>query len=183
MEQWYALSAVSGREKEAAELIERKISHEFWKEFRIPKKVKVFRSGGFLHLVEDVMFSGYILVNTNCPEELVRVLGKVRDFPQPLLHNIKGRNVGQKEMIPLEPEGVKFLKSVCGENLQKPMGITLISLSKDKHIVRAEGILAGYLNQIVTLNLHKRFAVVEVDLFNRKQAVLFGVRLEQDLTG
>lgn len=30
------------------------------------------------------------------------------------------------------------------------------------------------------LNLHKRFAVVEVELFNRTQAVLFGVSLEQD---
>ena len=30
MEQWYALSAVSGKEQEAIELLERRISRENW---------------------------------------------------------------------------------------------------------------------------------------------------------
>ena len=90
MEQWYALYTVPGREQDAAELLERVVSHNLWSDCRIPRKVKVFRSGGVLHLLEH------------------------------------------------------------------------------------------YRDRIVKLNLHKRFAVVEVELFNRTQAVLFGVSLEQD---
>ena len=87
MEQWYALSAVSGKEQEAIELLERRISRENWCEWRILKKVKVFRSGGILHLVEDVMFPGYILVRTDCPEKLVKELQRAKDFPQPLIRS------------------------------------------------------------------------------------------------
>lgn len=183
MGQWYALSAVSGKEKEAADLLECKITHDFWQEFRILKKLKVFRSGGILHLVEDVMFPGYILVSTDCPEKLIKALIRAEEFPQPLIRERIGRNAGWEAMVPLEPEDLKFLQSVCGKDLQKPMGITQISLSGNNQIIRADGILSGYLNQIVKLNLHKRFAVVEVKLFNRKQAVYFGVQLEQDLAG
>ena len=59
MEQWYALYTVPGREQDAAELLERVVSHNLWSDCRIPRKVKVFRSGGVLHLFEDVMFQGY----------------------------------------------------------------------------------------------------------------------------
>lgn len=183
MGQWYVLTAMSGKETESAKLMEQKISHELWQEIRILKKIKVFRSKGRLRLVEDVMFSGYVLVNTDCPEKLAKALQKAGDFPKPLTCDKGKKTVGREEMIPLEPEDLKFLKSVCGENLQNPMGITQIFLNGSSQIVRADGVLRGYLNQIVKLNLHKRFAVVEIDLFNRKQSVLFSIRLKQDLAG
>lgn len=175
MKQWYVLSTVSGREQEALELLKQRIAHPFWCECRILKKIRVFRSGGILRLLEDVMFPGYVLIKTDCPEKLARELERSGDFPQPLKQEGK--------MIPLEPADLDFLQSVCGENLQSPMGVTRISLSGDKRIVGADGVLAGYLNQIAKLNLHKRFAVVEVELFNRRQSVLFGVQLEKDQAG
>lgn len=172
MKQWYVLSTVSGREQEAAELLKRKMDRTLWSECSILKKVRVFRSGGILHLLEDVMFPGYVLIKTDCPEKLAGKLRQSPDFPQ-----------GTEQMIPLEPADLSFLQSVCGENLQRPMGVTRICLGGDNQIVRADGVLAGFLNQIVKLNLHKRFAIVEVKLFNRRQAVLFGVQLEQDRAG
>ena len=36
------------------------------------------------------------------------------------------------------------------------------------------------LNRIIKLNLHKRFALAQVELFGRSQSVLFGICLEQD---
>ena len=181
MEQWYALSAVSGKEQEAIELLERRISRENWCEWRILKKVKIFRSGGILHLVEDVMFPGYILVRTDCPEKLVKELQRAKDFPQPLIRSGNERIAKETQMIPLEAADLMFLKAVCGDNLKRPMGITQIKLSDDRRIEKADGILSGYLNQVVKLNLHKRFAIVEVELFNRKQEILFGLKLEHDL--
>ena len=166
MEQWYALSAVSGKEQEAIELLERRISRENWCEWRILKKVKVFRSGGILHLVEDVMFPGYILVRTDCPEKLVKELQRAKDFPQPLIRSGNEMIAKETQMIPLEAADLMFLKAVCGD---------------DRRIEKADGILSGYLNQVVKLNLHKRFAIVEVELFNRKQEILFGLKLEHDL--
>ncbi|MCI9583469.1 MAG: hypothetical protein HFG46_07290, partial [Clostridium sp.] len=73
-----------------------------------------------------------------------------------------------------------FLKGVCGETLERPMGVTRLILDGDNRIIRADGILNRYLDRIVKLNLHRRFALVETALFNRIQPVLFGVTLEQD---
>ena len=47
-------------------------------------------------------------------------------------------------------------------------------------IERADGILGRYLDHLVRLNLHRRFAVARVALFNRSQDVLFGIVLNQD---
>ncbi len=60
------------------------------------------------------------------------------------------------------------------------MGVTRLTLDGDNRIVRADGILNRYLNRIIKLNLHKRFALAQVELFGRSQSVLFGICLEQD---
>ena len=176
MEQWYVLSTEAGKEAEALELLERVVSHKWWSQCRIPKKLKVFRSGGILHLVEDVMFSGYLFIQSAYAKELETELNKARKFPQFI-------GAGKKFITPVEAADLRFLQDVCGENLKQVMGVTRIILNEENRIVRAEGVLNHYQDQIVKLNLHKRFAVVEVELFNRRQEVLFGVSLEQDLAG
>lgn len=180
MERWYALYTVPGKEQEAAELLERAVSHDFWICCRVPKKVKVFRSGGVLHLVEDVMFPGYLFILTGNPGELSKELEKARKFP----HFIVGSAKPFQDMLtPVEEDDLRFLQDVCGESLQCPMGVTRITLNEENKIVQADGVLDHYRDHIVKLNLHKRFAIVEIELFNRRQEVLFGVRLEQDRAG
>lgn len=176
MEKWYALSTMPGRELETAELIERSVDQNLWRECRIPKKLKVFRSGGILRLLEEIMFPGYLLIKTSDPQELSGELEKARKFPQ-LVGN------AQRAIAPVETEDLRFLQDVCGKDLRQIMGVTEILLNEEKRIIRADGVLNRYLDQIVKLNLHKRFAVVEVELFNRTQNVLFGLRLNQDQMG
>lgn len=180
MEQWYVLKTRSGREEAAARLCEKRISHKLWSECRIPRKIKVFRSGGRLHLLEDIMFPGYLLIKTEYPKALSVELKRADAFPKPLTFEAEKSAEIPEDMIPLVLQDLDFLKTVCGENLREVMGVSQIFLSRDNRIVRADGVLSGYLDKIVKLNLHKRFAVVEVELFRGKQEVLFGLKLEQD---
>lgn len=207
MAQWYVLQTILGKEEEAAALLKKKIGRSLWQECRVLKKIKVFRSGGVLHLLEGIMFPGYVLVKTACPSELADSLGRARDFPQPPKAGKASRRgdanvqvdagvqtdiqvekpmkilAGTPELVPMESADLRFLQSVCGENLERTMGVTRIALDSANQILQADGALSGYLNQIVKLNLHKRFAVVEIELFNRKQDILFGLQLEQDQAG
>lgn len=180
MEQWYALYTAPGREQEASELLDRTVSHDLWTRSGVPRKVKVFRSGGRLHMVEDVMFPGYLFVRTNDSEKLLKVLEKARAFPQFVGGSRKAKN---EILTPVEEKDLRFLQDVCGENLQHAMGVTKIWLDEKNRIIHADGVLDHYQDHIVKLNLHKRFAIVEIELFNRIQAVLFGVKLEQDQAG
>ena len=191
MEQWFVLSTEPGRELQAAELLNRVISRSLCSLCCIPRKTKVFRSGGRLHLVEDVLFPGYLFVRTERPDELSRELKRARAFPQPVgigsrVSNggsVSSEGSGGRLLVPVEAPDLRFLQDVCGENLQQVMGVTRLLLGRENEILEARGVLEHYLGRIRRLNLHKRFAVVEVDLFNRKQEILFGVQLEQDQAG
>ena len=168
MDQWYVLKTVPGREQRAADLVKRAVTLGLWEECRVLRKIKVFRSGGALHFPEDVLFPGYVFVRTDCPEALEKELRRSGDFPQ------------FPSITPVEPADLTFLKNVCGRELEQPMGVTRLTLDGDNRIVRADGILNRYLNRIIKLNLHKRFALAQVELFGRSQSVLFGICLEQD---
>ena len=80
-------------------------------------------------------------------------------------------------MVPVEEADLAFLQDVCGKDLTEVMGVSRITLGEDGEIVETQGALLPYLDRLVKLNLHKRFAIVELPLFNRTQRVLFGVEL------
>ena len=177
-ENWYILRTYKDQEYEAADLLEQAIPKSLCSLCRIPQKIKMFRRGGEFHLVKDIMFPGYLFVRTSQPEKLQKVLKKSREFPQFLLFG--KTETGEDELIPISTQDLTFLQNVCGNELQSDMGVTDITLGENRTILGACGALERYVNQIVRLDLHKRFAVVAVPLFNHSQTVQFGIRLEQD---
>ena len=181
-EGWYALWTREGKEQEALELLERKGGSGLFSLGRIPSKIKVFRSGKALHQVRDVMFSGYVFIKTAYPKACMEMAARAKAFPQPLcegkiMGNVRKGHLweGQRTMAPLEDADLRFLQSVCGEDLGTPMGLTRIYLDGEGKIAKADGVLNQFLDRVVRLNLHKRFAVAEIPLFNRLQPVLFGI--------
>lgn len=177
-EDWYVLQTFNDQEYEAASLMDIAVSKSFYSLCCVPKKLKVFRIGGELRLVEEIMFPGYLFVRTSCPKELCEELRKSRELPRFLPF---GRDEKREEiLIPISTMDLDFLQNVCGERLQVPMGITEITLGENRKILKAQGVLERYVDQIVRLNLHKRFAVAKIPLFQRSQTVLFGICLEQD---
>lgn len=179
MKQWYALYTAPGEENKAAELLERAVSRDFWTYCAIPKRFKVFRTGGLLRLFEDVMFPGYLFVRTDAPEKLAKELRKAKRFPQMIGNCLKTGDL----FVPVEEKDLRFLQDVCGENLEHSMGITKIILNEENRIIWADGVLDHYRDHIVKINLHRRFVIAEIELFRRTQQILFGVRLEQDEAG
>ena len=81
MEKWYVMRTVPGKEARAAELMERTVDRNLWKQWRILKKQKLFRAKGHLFLNTEDMFPGYIFVETDHPEELQEELEKSREYP------------------------------------------------------------------------------------------------------
>lgn len=173
MEQWYVLHTKQGQEAYAESLVQKKISPSIYSVCRVLKKKKIFRSGGVLHILEDVMFPGYLFIKTDSPEELVDSLKRARNFPQMIEKDIN-------PLVPVEQKDICFLKAVCGEELDKTMGVTAVRIGENNEVISAKGILNQYLDKVVKINLHKRFALAEVELFHRKQKVLFSLFLEND---
>lgn len=177
-ENWYILRTYKDQEYEAAAHLEYAVPKSLCSFCRIPKKLKAFRVGRETRIVEDIMFPGYVFIKTADPEKLQKELKKSREFPQ--FFPFGKEKTGEDELIPINHQDLAFLQNVCGQELQSPMGISDITLGENRTILKVNGALNHYVDRIVRLNLHKRFAIVEIPLFNRNQTVFFGIRLEQD---
>ena len=79
---WYVMHTVPGKEKEAVELLEKKIDHKLWESCRVLRKQQLFRIRGSYVLSRKEMFPGYIFIATAAPKLLLEELKKARSFPQ-----------------------------------------------------------------------------------------------------
>lgn len=173
MEKWYVMRTVPGKEQKAVELMERRLDHRLWKRWRILKKQKLFRVKGLLFLNTEDMFPGYIFVETEHPKELREEMEKSREYPK-MLGNLK------TEIIPVEEKDLEFLKNVCGMELDRPMALSMVEADEEGNLIHISGILEKYENRITRKRLRKRYVLAEIDLFCRKEDVLFGICMPGD---
>ena len=173
MEKWYVMRIVPGKEAEALELMGRTVDPRLWTKRRILKKQKLFRVKGHLFLNVEDLFPGYIFVETEHPKELSEALERSREYPK-LIGNVKA------EIIPVEEKDLEFLKNVCGEDLQKPMALSEVEADEAGNLIHIGGILKNYENRIIRKRLRKRYVLAEIDLFSRKEDILFGIRMPGD---
>lgn len=176
MSNWYVMRTIPEKEEKAIALMQRTLNHKLWIQCRVLRKQKLLRSGGRLYVYSEEMFPGYIFIQTDFPEELQEELQKSREFPK-LIGN------QQIDIVPVEEEDLQFLKSVCGENLNKEMEISKVEVDNEGALTGVEGILRPYRDRIVKKRLRGRYVLVAVKLFNREEDVLFGIRLESDEIG
>lgn len=170
---WYVMRTIPGKEAEAVELIEQKISRPLWDTCRILKKHQLYRiQGQYVRNIKD-MFPGYIFVRTDFPKELAGSLRRSRQFPQ-----LVGSQ--QVDIVPVEEKDLRFLKDICGEDLEHDMGLSTVEVDEEGHITEAKGALAPYMKRVTKQRLRHRFVVAKVALFNREEDVLFGVKLQKD---
>lgn len=173
MGKWYVMRTVPGNEQNAIELMERTATRSLWRHCRILEKQKLFRVKGSLLLNTEDMFPGYIFVETEKADELQEELKRSREYPK-LIGNLK------PEIIPVEDKDLEFLKSVCGPELDKPMALSEVETDKEGNLIHIGGILKKYESRIVRKRLRKRYVLAQIELFCRKENVLFGIRVKGD---
>lgn len=60
------------------------------------------------------------------------------------------------------------------------MSLSRVEADEEGKLIHVEGILKKYEGQIIRQRLRKRYVLAEVELFQRKENVLFGVYLPED---
>lgn len=173
MSNWYVMRTVPGKEDKAIELMQKYLNRKLWNQCRKLSKQKLFRTGGQLLLNKEQMFPGYIFIQTEEPEVLQDELCKSRRFP--IL--IGNQNI---EIVAVDDQELRFLKSLCGEQLHEEMGLSKIQVDEAGDITQIEGVLKPYAGQITKKRLRKRYVLASVELLHRKEEIQFGVILEKD---
>lgn len=173
---WYVMHTVPGKEKEAVELLEKKIDHKLWESCRVLRKQQLFRIRGSYVLSRKEMFPGYIFIATAAPKLLLEELKKARSFPQ-IIGDTK------EEIAAVEQEDLVFLRNVCGDELEQDMELSTVQVDSEGHVVETTGVLKPYLGNVVRQRLRQRYVIAKVPLFQREEEVLFGIRLDGDEKG
>jgi transcription antitermination factor NusG len=170
---WHVMRTIPGKEAEMTDLLERKVNHELWRDCRILRKQQLFRTQGRYLLGRKNMFPGYIFINTEFPKELEKELRKARQFPK-LLGSAAG------DIVPVEEEDLRFLEDVCGRDLAHDMRLSTVRVDEEGQVRSASGALKPYVGRITRQRLRHRYVTAEVPLFNRRENVLFGIRVDGD---
>lgn len=190
---WYVIQTETGKEEETLLLMRNIIPEELcqycfliWAEW--PR-----RAGGQWNIVKKNVFPGYIFVETEEPEELFQRLKKV-----PGLTKLLGGD--RCEFIPLGAEEERFFCMIgekegnctrenwtakCGAGTDKRKRYCLsvrpstVRVDEEGKLEILNGVLQSFKEEIVRVNLHKRYAVVRVRMLGEK-TVLFGLAMEKD---
>lgn len=163
----YVVQVIGGREESMRHAIARELglSDEdcFVPLCELPRKER-----GEWHSRRELLFPGYVFVNTNDPQMLLCSLKKVHGMTR--LLGVDGENVTS-----LTKDEVAWLNAMTGSGahaVEVSQGV-----QEGDHIVVTQGPLKGREALIRKVNRHKRLAWVEFHMLGRRTTVKVGLEV------
>lgn len=176
---WYVIQTVTGKEEELMLFIRTLLSREHFENCFMIRAEWLKRLGGEWQLQIRPLFPGYIFIETDEPERIYMELKEVPNFSR-LLGN------SRDEFIPVKAEEEKFLRMITGavgsgwDFGDAVVRLTSVETDDDGKVVSMNGALMYFEKEIVRMNLHKRYAVVQTRMLGEERALVFGVRLGRE---
>ena len=138
---WYVVQVRTGKEEEIVKKCQFYIDHDILIDCFIPITKKKKKYQGTWHIVDDILFKGYIFIITNQVEQLYTQLKKVPDLTK-LLGN------DGKEIYPIYPQEAMFLTKFSNKNHVVDISNGIIENDKiiinEGPLVGLEGLMALY---------------------------------------
>lgn len=167
---WYAIQVAEGRELSTVQRIKRRVNPQtFSRVFSLQRMNRRKRDGVWTDQAE-VLFPGYILVDTKTPEDFCAELAKV-----PSLGKLLGENKGGgRRFTPVSDADMTLLAVLVGDDGHTmPVSEGIIEGGK---LVVTLGPLKGLEPLVKKIDRHKRSAWVKAELFG--EVLTFKVGLE-----
>lgn len=152
---WYILHCRSGRERELIRSLRQRIPGFVLQNAFLFSCDRMRKYLGEWHTDRQLMFPGYVFLETEVPEELLRALKQYRGAAE-ILEDRRGRL-----LLPVKPEEEKRLRFLFGE--ERHLGMSAgIERGSGTEII--SGPLRGKERLIKKINRHKRVAVLNMSL-------------------
>jgi len=173
---WYVIQTRTGFENELVMKFRENLSKDLYKSFLVPMFEDVMRTGGESHISNRRLFPGYILVDTDTPEEIIHAHNKLgtREFVRLLGMEDKDEDILIK---PISDEDADFLGSILENGI---MSVSYVETEKGTKVKRIIGPLAKYGNHITKIELRCRRAIVDAFVFGKRRRIKFGLWTNED---
>lgn len=167
---WYVIQVAEGREASTVQRIKRRVNPQAYSRvFCLQRMRRRKRDGAWVDEAE-VLFPGYIFVDTKTPEAFYAELAKV-----PALAKLLGENKGSgRGFTPVSDADMTLLAVLVGDDGQT-MTVSEGVIEGGKLIVTS-GPLKGLEPLVKKIDRHKRLAWIEAELFG--EVLTFKVGLE-----
>ncbi len=163
---WYVMQVRTGREEETISMVHRYTTDSHMGVLFLPKYEQKKKFAGAWHLVQALLFPGYVFVET---EEIEKFYMGLKQVPK--LTKLLG--TGEKWTSIID-EDLKVLEKLLDK--EKTVGMSTGYMEGDKVMV-VDGPLEGLETVIRRIDRHKRMATVEMHMFGRVQEVAVGLEI------
>lgn len=165
---WYVVQVVGGQEHAVIEQIEKLVSSTTYKSCFIPQYEVKKRYGGVWKYRQEVLFPGYVFVDTKTPDKFRKQLNKVSRMTK-LLHD------GNEHFIPLADDEKIIISAFIGDT-DHVMKMSEGIINGDE-VVILKGPLMNYLGLVKKIDRHKRLAYLELQMCGRPVTIKAGLEI------
>lgn len=170
---WYVIQTETGQEENALLFINQLLQREKMDSHCFVLKAEwMKRLGGEWGIQIRPLFPGYVFINTDEPEQLFIELKTVPKWTKLL-------GDGSYGFIPLEQEEEQFFRLLLKQG-SDTICLTTVETSLDGEIIAMDGPLRYLKQDILQINLHKRYAVVTVKIMGKERTAALGIRLAEE---
>ena len=164
---WYVVQVATGREQAACDLIGERVDVSLLKECFVPRRKVAFKEADEWKTMEEPLFPGYVIVDSEQPKRLRAALDRLPDFAR--LLDVDGA------FLPLDDEEVAWIDAFTRR------GHRVVDMSRavvEGGVVRiTSGSLVGKEAQVKRINRRKRTAVLALRILGRDVEVPVGLEI------
>lgn len=165
---WYVVQVVGGQEHAVITQIEKLVDADTFRSCFIPQYEIKKRYAGVWKYVKEVLFPGYVFVDTKTPEAFRKELVKVSRMTR-ILHD------GNEHFIPLADDEKTLISAFIGDDdhvMKMSEGII-----EGDEIVVLKGPLMNHTGLVKKIDRHKRLAYLEIWMCGRRTTIKAGLEI------
>ena len=164
---WYVIQVKSGNEEKIAQSCRFSIPKEVLKESFVPKYRLQKKFKGKWHLMEDVLFKGYVFLISDRINDLYHHLSLIPELKKLL------KNDGT-EIYPMTSQDAMLIEKFVKEDYILDMSIGYI---EGEQVYISEGPLKGYEGLITKIDRHKRIAYLDLSFMGQQLTTKVGLEI------
>lgn len=171
---WYVIQVIGGREENVLRKIEKQADEATFQSCFVPKYEVRKRYSGVWKTHQEVLFPGYVFVDTNTPDLFRLELNKVSAMTKLLSGETES---GNRQFIPLSDEEKALISAfVDGDTHVLKMSEGIIEGDEVRIL---KGPLQGFEANVVRIDRHKRIAFIRLNILGREKTVKVGLEIVQ----
>ena len=163
---WYAMQVMSGSENLVKGLCLKMIDPDLLKQCFYLQYEASYKKQGVRQLIKKVLFPGYLFIDTENIEQVEKQLWRVPELTKVL-------KVGQTS-IPLSQAEQNFIQKHSNNEYVFTMSKGYMT---GDYVKIEEGAFAGYYGQLLHIDRHNRYGIMEVTMAGRRIQMEFGLEI------